>query len=91
MFEAVTPELVRELEDHLPSAMAEAQKSAWTSKHIVKALTSCSQDVLNEMRQNGDMLERQRWQAVYLGIESMVTVLDWLNTGMPPRTTDLQW
>lgn len=92
MFEAMTEDLMLELEQHLVlNLKAEFQATAWKGTHVLGALTSCKQDVVKKMSQCIDMQERQRWRTVYLGIESMVSVLDWLNTGVPSKPTELQW
>jgi hypothetical protein len=91
MFDALTPDMLKELEQNLADSLNAAADASWKGDHIVRALQTCLKDVVNEMSQCSDMLERQRWRKVYLGVESMVTVLGWLTTGVPPHWTDLQW
>lgn len=91
MFDAFTQDMLNELEQHLAASLEAAPDASWKGDHIVRALQTCLKDVVTELSQNSDMHERQRWRSVYLGIESMVTVMDWLNTGVPPVPTDLQF
>lgn len=91
MFDAFTQDMLNELEQHQVASLEMPPGTSWKGDHIVRALQTCLKDVETEMSQNSDMLERQRWRTVYIGIESMVTVMDWLNTGVPPRPTDLQF
>lgn len=92
MFEAVNEDLLLEIEQHLVSNLtAEAHAITWKGTHLVRVFHSCKQDVVTEMSQCTDMQERHRWRTVYLGIESMVSVLDWLNTGVPSNRHELQW
>jgi hypothetical protein len=91
MFDAFTQDMLNELEQHLAASLETAPGASWKGDHIVRALQTCLKDVVTEMSQNSDMHERQSWRSVYLGIESMVTVMDWLNSGVPPRPTDLQF
>jgi hypothetical protein len=91
MFDAFTLEMLSELAQKLTVNVERAPDVTWKPDHLVRALQTCVKDVVSEMSQNSDMLERQRWRTVYLGIESMVTVIDGLNTGVPPSPTDLQF
>ncbi len=91
MFDAFTQDMLSELEQHLATNLDMAPDASWKGDHIVQALQSCLKDVVTEMSQTSDMFERQRWRTVYLGIESMAMVMDWLNSGVPPCPTDLQF
>lgn len=91
MFDAFTQDMLNELEQHIAANLNIAPDALWKGDHIVQALQVCLKDVQTEMSQNSNMSERQSWRTVYLGIESMVTVMDWLNTGVPTRPRDLQF
>jgi hypothetical protein len=92
MFEAMNEDLLFEIEKHLVSNLkADSHEIKWKGTQVVRALNSCKQDVVTKMSQCIDMQERHQWRTVYLGIESMVSVLEWLNTGVPSNPHELQW
>lgn len=92
MFDALTENMLLELDEHLlPNLNGCPESVVWHGADVLCALHSCKQDVVLELGQNSDILQRERWRTVYLGIESMVTVLDWLSIGVPARFKNLQW
>ncbi len=90
MFDALNEDLLLELEQALPIAIKTLPESSWNGTHVVQILNTCLQEVVSEMGQCTGIEERNQWRSVYAGVETMLTVMDWLKTGVPARSIDLQ-
>jgi len=90
MFNSITRSIVQDVEEQLVTSMKTAPLSEWKGEQIVQALNICMKEILEQMSQIGEISERQHWLDVYSGIESMLKVMEWLNTGVPQANKDLR-
>lgn len=87
MFDDFTDQMLFDLAAHLaPSSEPYQLNSERNCVHILATLQSCLQQVVTELSQISDVRRRQDWHTVYLGLESMSSLVAGLNTDLETNT-----